>query len=144
MTEWKWIAAAALALLMPGSAEAATESNFNLNSTGDLVELCSATPDNGIGTAALNFCEGYIQGSRHGRDAEHGYVSWPEAVLPAQSTTHALSVDERVCQLGTSGAGSDGPITERRAVSIFERALSVPALSLNPQCRRTTPLRGIG
>ena len=54
MTEWKWIAAAVLALFMPGSAEAATEANFNLNSAGDLVELCSATPDNGIGTAALN------------------------------------------------------------------------------------------
>lgn len=63
MTEWKWIAAAALGLLMPGSAQAATEANFNLNSAGDLVELCSATPDNGIGTAALNFCEGYIQGA---------------------------------------------------------------------------------
>ena len=34
-----------------------------LGSTGDLVALCSAAPDNGIGTAALNFCEGYLHGA---------------------------------------------------------------------------------
>lgn len=58
-----WIAAAALALLAPGAALGATEANFDARSTGDLVELCSATPDNGLGTAAVNFCEGYFQGA---------------------------------------------------------------------------------
>jgi hypothetical protein len=63
MTFKGWIAAAAVALLAPSAANAATEANFDLKSTGDLVELCSATPDNGVGTAALNFCEGYIHGA---------------------------------------------------------------------------------
>ena len=58
-----WIAAAALALLAPNAALAATEANFNANTTGDLVALCEATPDNGLGTAAVNFCEGYLQGA---------------------------------------------------------------------------------
>jgi hypothetical protein len=58
-----WIAVASLALLIPGAADAATEANFDAKTTGDLVALCSATPDNGVGTAALNFCEGYIQGA---------------------------------------------------------------------------------
>jgi Rap1a immunity proteins len=58
-----WIAAAALALLAPCAALAATEANFDAKSTGDLVELCGATPDNGVGTAAVNFCEGYVQGA---------------------------------------------------------------------------------
>jgi hypothetical protein len=58
-----WIAAAALALLGPGAALAATEANFNATTAGDLAALCSATPDNGLGTAALNFCEGYLQGA---------------------------------------------------------------------------------
>ena len=60
-----WIAAAALALLAlaPSAALAASEANFNANTTGDLVELCGATPDNGLGTAAVNFCEGYLQGA---------------------------------------------------------------------------------
>jgi hypothetical protein len=51
----RWITAAALALLAPSVAFAATEANFNANTTGDLVELCGATPDNGLGTAAVNF-----------------------------------------------------------------------------------------
>lgn len=56
--------AAAMALLLPwAEARAATQDNFTLASTGDLVALCSAAPDNGLGTAALNFCEGYIQGA---------------------------------------------------------------------------------
>ena len=63
MTFKGWIATAALALLAPSAAHSATEANFDAKSTGDLVALCSATPDNGIGTAALNFCEGYIQGA---------------------------------------------------------------------------------
>jgi hypothetical protein len=58
-----WIAAAALALLGPNTALAADETNFNAKTAGDLAALCSATPDNGIGTAALNFCEGYLQGA---------------------------------------------------------------------------------
>ena len=63
MTFKKWIAAATLALLIPNVADAATEANFDAKTTTDLVALCSATPDNGIGTAALNFCQGYIQGA---------------------------------------------------------------------------------
>ncbi len=57
------IAVATLALLIPSAADAATEANFEAKTTGDLVALCSATPDNGTGTAAVNFCEGYIQGA---------------------------------------------------------------------------------
>ena len=57
------VAAAMPSLLGCAAARAATEANFALGSTGDLVALCSAAPDNGIGTAALNFCEGYLQGA---------------------------------------------------------------------------------
>jgi Rap1a immunity proteins len=59
----KLAAAGVLALLVSAPAHAATEANFVANSTADLVELCSATPDDGVGTAALNFCEGYFQGA---------------------------------------------------------------------------------
>jgi hypothetical protein len=58
-----WTAAAALVLLAPCAPHAATEANFDAKTTGDLVALCGATPDNGVGTAAINFCEGYIQGA---------------------------------------------------------------------------------
>jgi hypothetical protein len=59
----KWVVAVTFAGLLPVTAYAASESNFTANSTGDLVALCGATPDDGVGTAALNFCEGYFQGA---------------------------------------------------------------------------------
>jgi hypothetical protein len=59
----KWTAAAALAMLAPCAAYAATEANVAAGTAGDLVELCTATPDSAIGTAAVNFCEGFAQGA---------------------------------------------------------------------------------
>ena len=58
-----WLTIAALGLLVPTAGHAATEANFGAKTTGDLAALCSATPDNGLGTAALNFCEGYLEGA---------------------------------------------------------------------------------
>ena len=55
--------AAALVLLASGAPRAATETNFGPNTTGDLVELCTAAPDNAMGTAAVNICEGFAQGA---------------------------------------------------------------------------------
>ena len=56
-------AAAGLVLLASGASHSATEANFGARTTGDLVELCTATPDNGIGTAAVNFCQGFAEGA---------------------------------------------------------------------------------
>jgi len=58
-----WAVAGGLVLLASGASRAATEANFSANTTGDLVALCTATPDNPIGTAAINFCEGFAQGA---------------------------------------------------------------------------------
>ena len=58
-----WAVAGGLVVLASGATRAATEANFGANTTGDLVELCTATPDNPIGTAATNFCEGFAQGA---------------------------------------------------------------------------------
>ena len=58
-----WTVAVGLVLLAPCSPHAATEANFGAATTADLVELCTAAPDNAIGTAAVNFCEGFAQGA---------------------------------------------------------------------------------
>ena len=58
-----WTVAAALVVLAPWTTHAATEANFGARTTGDLVELCTAAPDNAIGTAAVNFCEGFAEGA---------------------------------------------------------------------------------
>src|SRR5262252_1203626 len=63
MTLKRWAAVAAVVLLTPRAWYAATEANFGARTTGDLVELCTATPDNALGTAAVNFCEGFAQGA---------------------------------------------------------------------------------
>lgn len=62
MRRGNWMAAA-LTLLTAGGAHAATEANFAARSAGDLAALCSAAADNGLGTAAVNFCEGFIEGA---------------------------------------------------------------------------------
>ena len=36
-----------------------TQNAFLLKSTGDLVELCTAAPNDPLRTAALNFCQGF-------------------------------------------------------------------------------------
>jgi hypothetical protein len=59
----EWTVAVALIALIPCAAPAATEANFAAKTAGDLVELCAATPDSAIGTAAVNFCEGFAEGA---------------------------------------------------------------------------------
>lgn len=50
----------ACAAIWPLAGHAAvTEDTFQLRSTGDLLELCSSAPQDRLGTAALNFCEGF-------------------------------------------------------------------------------------
>ncbi len=63
MTFKGWTVAAGLVLLAPCVLHAATEANFGATTTADLVNLCTAAPDNAIGTAAVNFCEGFAQGA---------------------------------------------------------------------------------
>lgn len=66
-----WIAAASgLGLLAvafaPWTAIAATsEQDFALNTTHDLVDLCSATPDDPMHDQAKELCLGYIAGAAH-------------------------------------------------------------------------------
>jgi len=63
MTLKGWTAVAAVVLLTPRAGYAATEANFGARTTGDLVELCTAAPDNATGTAAVNFCQGFALGA---------------------------------------------------------------------------------
>ena len=59
-----WLASAVMcAALLPGSGRAAvTEDTFKLQTTGDLVALCSDAPSDPMSTAALNFCHGFALG----------------------------------------------------------------------------------
>jgi hypothetical protein len=55
------MALCAAALPAVGNA-AVTEDTFQLRTTADFVELCTAAPADPMGTAALNFCHGFALG----------------------------------------------------------------------------------
>lgn len=40
-----------------------SETNFQVKTTGDLVRLCEATPNDTVGVAALHFCHGFAVGA---------------------------------------------------------------------------------
>src|SRR6516162_10060133 len=41
---------------------AVTQDNFQVRNVGDLVQLCSAGPDDPLQVAAISFCDGYLLG----------------------------------------------------------------------------------
>ncbi len=53
----------ALPVVLSLPAHAATEANFAVHTTGDLVALCSADPKEALGTAAVHFCHGFTVGA---------------------------------------------------------------------------------
>lgn len=54
----------AVFLLMPTLASAATElQDFIVDSTDDIVDLCTTAPDDPLYTAAIHFCHGYLVGA---------------------------------------------------------------------------------
>jgi len=50
-------------LLSPAAAAAATENDFLVHTTADIVDLCSVTPSDPLYTAAVHFCQGYLIGA---------------------------------------------------------------------------------
>jgi Rap1a immunity proteins len=60
----RWFPAAVVCVVISGTtAQAAvTEDSFQVRSTGDLVELCSAAQYDPLYTAAINFCHGFAVG----------------------------------------------------------------------------------
>ena len=54
-----------IVLLLPGFAGAVTEEDFEAKTTQDLVNLCSASPDDPMYHQAINFCHGYFVGAYH-------------------------------------------------------------------------------
>ena len=54
-----------IALLMPGLASAVTEKDFEAGTTQNLLNLCTASPDDPLYHQAINFCHGYLVGAYH-------------------------------------------------------------------------------
>jgi hypothetical protein len=63
MTLMRWSVAAALLLAVgAGGADAATDANFTVKTTGDVVALCDPQGNGPIDNAGINFCDGFAQG----------------------------------------------------------------------------------
>ncbi len=52
-------------LTLPGVASAVSEKDFKVQTTQDLINLCTAAPDDPLHREAVNFCEGYLVGAVH-------------------------------------------------------------------------------
>jgi len=64
MTFKRWTAAAAMLLVLaPGAGNAATEANFGVKTTGDIVALCDPQSNSAMDNAGINFCDGFAQGA---------------------------------------------------------------------------------
>lgn len=62
-----------IGILLPGFAGAVSEKDFEVNSTENLINLCTATPDDPLYHQAINFCHGFLVGAfRYYEAAESG------------------------------------------------------------------------
>ena len=87
-----------LGILLPGLASAAvTEEDFVVKTTRNLVNLCTASPQDPRYEEAINFCQGYMVGAYHYSIAEHSkdpknlFVCLPEP-KPTRNEVVALFV----------------------------------------------------
>ena len=55
----------AIAILLPSFAGAVSEKNFEVKTTEDIINLCTASPDEPLYHQAINFCHGYLVGAYH-------------------------------------------------------------------------------
>ena len=63
--------------LVPGLAGAVSERDFEVQTTENLINLCTAAPDDPLYGQAVNFCHGFLVGAYKYHEATH---SGPEAV----------------------------------------------------------------
>lgn len=65
MTLRSIVLVAVLVFLLPGITGAVTEQDFEVETTKDLVDLCTVSADDPLYHQAINFCHGYLVGAYH-------------------------------------------------------------------------------
>ena len=84
-------------LLIPGFAiaGAVTQQDFRVETTEQLLNLCSATPDDPFFNHAMNFCHGYLVGAYHYYEAAHHHREGPQLVCfsdPPPTRSEAINL----------------------------------------------------
>ncbi len=54
-----------MTFLLPGLAGAVTAGDFQVQTTENIINLCTASPDDPLYHQAINFCHGYLVGAFH-------------------------------------------------------------------------------
>lgn len=54
-----------LLFVMPSISNAADEKDFEVKTTQNIINLCTASPDDPLYTQAVNFCHGFLVGAYH-------------------------------------------------------------------------------
>ena len=66
-----------LGMLLPGLAcSAVTEEDFKVKTTRNLINLCTASPQDKFYEEAIHFCQGYLIGALHYHFAEFSNASF--------------------------------------------------------------------
>lgn len=83
MMKGKWIVLVLISLLCtPGWAGAVSEDDFELDTTGDLIALCTVPVNEPLGREAVGFCYGFLVGSYHYHVAENAGPKGNPMVCP--------------------------------------------------------------
>ena len=59
----------AVGILFPGFAGAVSEKDFEVQTTENIINLCTASTDDPLYHQAINFCHGFLVGAYHYHDA---------------------------------------------------------------------------
>lgn len=81
--------------LLPGFAGAVTEEDFLADTTQQLLNLCTASPDDPLYSHAINFCHGYLVGAWDYYEAAHIGAGGPQLVCfpdPPPSRNDAINM----------------------------------------------------
>jgi hypothetical protein len=54
-----------IVFIVPGLAGAVSEKDFEVQTTENIINLCTVSPDDPLYHQAINFCHGYLEGAYH-------------------------------------------------------------------------------
>jgi hypothetical protein len=85
-------------LFLPGWAAAVSEKDFEVQTTQQLLNLCTASPGDSLYQQAVNFCHGYLVGAYKYYEAAHSGPNAPKLVClpdhpPSRSNSIAMFIE---------------------------------------------------
>jgi hypothetical protein len=85
---------ATVIVFLPGWAAAVSEKDFEVQTTQQLLNLCTASPGGPLYQQALNFCHGYLVGAYKYYEAAHSGPKAPKLVcLPNPPPSRSNSIE---------------------------------------------------